>query len=126
MNTLKDIFLQILYLQVAKKKYRYSMKNEQFSQKIHIFGHFDPITSDRLYRWIADNNRPINRSGFCRLIGRLIGIGRTLLFDNRIIFILPKSLFQHKKDPPSFTNPRNKNEFEWFLHEKKAPAIAGG
>ena len=55
------------------------MKNEQNSQKIPIFGHFNPITSDRLYRWTADNNRPINRSVFCRLIGRLIGIGRTLV-----------------------------------------------
>ena len=54
------------------------MKNEQNSQKIRIFGQFNPITSDRLYRWTADNNRPINRSVFYRLIGRLIGIGRTL------------------------------------------------
>ena len=54
------------------------MQNEENLQKIRIFGHFDLIKSDRLYRWIADNNRPINRSGFCRLIGRLIGIGRTL------------------------------------------------
>ena len=54
------------------------MQNEENLQKIRISGHFDPIKSDRLYRWIADKNRPINRSVFCRLIGRLIGIGRTL------------------------------------------------
>ena len=59
------------------------MQNEENLQKIRIFGHFDTIKSDRLYRWIADNNRPINRSGFCRLIGQLIGIGRTLVFSQR-------------------------------------------
>ena len=64
------------------------MKNEQNSQKISIFGHFNPIKSDRLYRWIADKNRPINRSVFCRLIGRLIGIGRTLTGTKSAAFVV--------------------------------------
>ena len=58
------------------------MQNEENLQKIRIFGHFDLIKSDRLYRWIADNNRPINRPSFYRLIGRLIGIGRSLNQSN--------------------------------------------
>ena len=38
----------------------------------------------RLYRWRTDNNRPINRPNFDRLIGRLIGIGRTLVLRQSI------------------------------------------
>ena len=49
-----------------------SLKLRENAQNLNIFG-------DRLYRWVADYNRPINRSFFRRLIGRLIGIGRTLL-----------------------------------------------
>ena len=41
-----------------------------------------PRLAHRLYRWPTDNNRPINRPNFDRLIGRLIGIGRTLLQMN--------------------------------------------
>ena len=38
------------------------------------------VLGGRLYRWIADNNRPINRPFF----HRLIGIGRTL-FDTQFL-----------------------------------------
>ena len=51
---------------------------------------------DRLYRWVTDNNRPINRPFFHRLIGRLIGIGRSLLkfyLDNLCLLWKFETLF---------------------------------
>ena len=51
-------------------------KNTSFWSKI---GPKLPNKIHRLNRWPADNNRPINRPLFDRLIGRLIGIGRTLI-----------------------------------------------
>ena len=50
----------------------------QIYQKLRENARFHVIFGDRLYRRVADNYRPINRSFFRRLIGRLIGIGRTL------------------------------------------------
>ena len=48
------------------------------------------IINGQLYRWVADYNQPINRPFFDRLIGRLIGIGRTLaLLDPHMASILP-------------------------------------
>ena len=51
----------------------------KFGTILAIFAQFYPQIADRLNRWSTDNNRPINRPIFDRLIGRLIGIGRTLL-----------------------------------------------
>jgi len=47
----------------------------KIAQKTHVF-------YDRLYRWVCRYNRPIISAVFYRLIGRLIGIGRSLFFSD--------------------------------------------
>ena len=80
----KDISVKVLSYQVViKKKFTFLVKlYPKFKKKWPIFRDFYPTLADRLYRWIADYNRPIDRWVFCRLIGRLIGIGRTLPESN--------------------------------------------
>ena len=61
---------------------------------------------DRFYRWVADYNRPINRPIFPPIIGRLIGIGRTLavskclkkplLSQNAVAYIKVKMVFKRR------------------------------
>ena len=66
-----------LSLNIYQKK---SQKLRENARNLKVFG-------GRLYRWIADNNRPINRPFFHRLIGRLIGIGRTLISDKTLTVV---------------------------------------
>ena len=71
------------------------------TQKIGYFSWFSPLKTDRLYRWVADHNRPINRPFFLPIIGRLIGIGRTLreinvFITNLRFFICFHEIFAEK------------------------------
>ena len=69
---LDTLYLHILpiYNTFSEKLGHFNQKNEQNCLKM----------AHRLDRWVTDYNRPINRSFFRRLIGRLIGIGRSLVF----------------------------------------------
>ena len=40
----------------------FSNTNYKIHEKLTIFRRFFLILADRLYRWIADHNRPINRN----------------------------------------------------------------
>ena len=51
---------------------------QKIGQKLRKFIQILSNLAHRLNRWIADYDGPINRPSFDRLIGRLIGIGRTL------------------------------------------------
>ena len=51
---------------------------QKIGQKLRKFIQILSNLAHRLNRWITNYNRPINRPSFDRLIGRLIGIGRTL------------------------------------------------
>ena len=55
------------------------------------FGCFWRNFDDRLYRWVCRYNRPINRPFFYRLIGRLIGIGRSLQLCIPMISMISKT-----------------------------------
>ena len=66
-----------LSLNIYQKK---SQKLRENARNLKVFG-------GRLYRWIADSNRPINRPFFHRLFGRLIGIGRTLMISIHNVYL---------------------------------------
>ena len=82
---MKVSLYKIFPLLPNKKESFYALlwgKLEKITQEIAIFLSFSPQKTDRLYRWDADYDRPINRPFFSPIIGRLIGIGRTLLLCN--------------------------------------------
>ena len=107
----------------------YSCKLNTFIQKIHknfvkmrkIWRFF----GGRLYRWVTDYNRPINRSFF----RRLIGIGRTLLGIVRCIlsrasnypiyFITRVRVISGISSPGTrvFTGSKLVHHISWFIGE---------
>ena len=89
---MKVSLYKIFPLLPNKKESFYALlwgKLEKITQEIAIFLSFSPQKTDRLYRWDADYDRPINRPFFSPIIGRLIGIGRTLLVND---IFTPKKL----------------------------------